>query len=271
MKNTPSISVIMPVYNAEKHIKQSIESVLSQTYESFEFIIIDDGSTDASCNIVRSFSDPRIKLYQQDHRGVADSLNKGIALSTTDIIARQDADDISHPERFEKQFDFLSINKDVGLLGTSANLINDKGDTIKSLDFPCDNDALQKYIKNANPFIHGSVFMRKKCLKSVGLYRQQFLLAQSYDMWLRLSERYEIANLSEKLYQYRVWDNAVSNKKAALFSLFCTIAIDLYNERNEKGIDLLMTGNNYEFYMKYGPMIIDTCGKSETFRWLKDS
>ena len=263
------VSVIMPVYNTEKYLKTSIDSILSQTYENIEFIIIDDGSTDNSINIVESYSDKRIRFYKQDNRGIAISLNKGISLAKGDFIARQDADDISNPFRIEKQMQLLIENKHIGLIGTCANLIDENGLVIKPLNFPGDNNSLQKYILTKNPFIHGSIIMRKECLKKVGLYREQFLLAQSYDMWLRISEKYEIMNIQESLYDYRIWNNCVSNKKAALFSLFSNIALELHKERMENQKDILMGENNYHFYEKYGEKIINETNKYEVFRWLK--
>jgi glycosyltransferase involved in cell wall biosynthesis len=269
--DTPLISVIMPVHNAEIYLKQSIESILGQSYTNFEFIIIDDGSNDSSYEIAKSYNDKRIKVVKQDQRGVAISLNKGISISNGEIIARQDADDISMFDRFEIQIKYLKEHPEVCLLGTIAQLIDKDGNFIKNLDFPVNNEKLQKYILEINPFIHGSLMIRKICLKQVGMYREQFLLAQSYDLWLRIAEKFEIANIPLYLYKYRVWDNAVSNEKAALFRLFSEIALECTYDRRAKGVDSLMTGNNYSFYEKYGKKIVDTYGEKEVFRWLKTS
>lgn len=269
MNENMLISVIMPVYNAELFLGEAIKSILNQTYKNFEFIIIDDGSTDKSYEIIRSYNDKRIIPYKQDNRGVAVTLNKGISLSSGDIIARQDADDISLHNRFEKQINYLQEHPDIYLLGTCAELVNEQDNKIRDLIFPCQNNDLQNIIKQKNPFIHGSIFIKRQALKEVGIYREQFLLAQSYDLWLRISEKFKIANLPEQLYHYRLWDKCVSNEKAALFDLFSEIAIELHKERMNNGRDILMSGNNYEFYNKYGKNIVKNFEKKELFRWLR--
>lgn len=265
------VSVIMPVFNSENYLAESIESILNQTYRNFEFIIIDDGSTDKSYNIMKSYQkkDSRIKVIKQDNRGVSITLNKCIAMTKGNIIARQDADDISAPERLKCQIDYLARHPEVGLLGTYAKLIDSEGKFIKDLTFSTTNSDLQKEIKKENPFVHGSVMYRREVIKEVGMYREQFLLAQSYDMWLRISEKYQVANLPEYLYKYRAWENGVSFEKAAMFSLFSRIALECAKERKESGVDVLMTGNNFNFYMKYGKDIVNSYQRKELFRWFQ--
>ena len=129
----PLITVLMPVFNAEKFLNIAINSVLDQTFSSFEFLIIDDGSTDNSVQIIRSYSDDRIRLIQnKTNEGISASLNKGVLLSTTELIARMDADDICYPERLEKQYNFFLNNTDCTLLSTSVREISKDGDPIKT-------------------------------------------------------------------------------------------------------------------------------------------
>ena len=260
----------MPVYNAERFLKKSIESILEQSYGNFEFIIIDDGSTDKSFQIIESYNDCRIKAYRQDHRGVTITLNKCIALSEGNILVRQDADDFSSEDRFKLQLDYLEENPNVYLLGSSSYLIDDKDRIIKQIAFPHDNGTLQQVLLKFNPFIHGSVMIKKDILKAVGLYREQFLLDQSYDLWLRISEKSMISNLPQFLYYYRVWDKSVSNEKAALHDLFSNIARELAVARRNTGKDILTSDNNYLFYNIYGKSIVDKCFEMEKFRLLRE-
>ena len=123
MKNDPKISVVMAVYNGEKYLREAIDSILNQTFKDFEFIIVNDGSTDRTREILESFIDPRIVLIHQEHMGLTKSLNRGIALAKGKYIARQDADDISMAERLEKQFNFLESHENVALLGTAGHII----------------------------------------------------------------------------------------------------------------------------------------------------
>lgn len=257
------VSVIMPVYNAEDHIRESIESVLNQTYSNFEFIIIDDGSTDSSLEIIKQYNDERIKVLEQDNRGVAISLNKGISISKGTLIARQDSDDISLPNRFEKQCEFMNANPNISLLGTYSQLIDEENNVIKSYTAPSENNKLRDLTFKKNPFIHGSVMIRKEILKKCGLYREQFLLSQDYDLWLRISEVGEISMLPDFLYKYRIWKNSVSSTKTALKRKFDDIARELAKERRKHGYDLLMKGNNYFFYESYGREIISSLNTKE--------
>ena len=267
----PALSVIMPTYNAERYLEKSIESVLGQTFENFEFIIIDDGSEDNSFQIAEKYAerDERIKLYKQMHCGVAITLNKGIAIAKADIIARQDADDISDKRRFEKQINYLSNHPEIYLLGTNAVLINEKDQVIRNLNFKSSNEELQKEIRDNNPFIHGSVMIRKDCFEKVGMYREQFILCQAYDMWLRISEQFQIGILDSKLYYYRVWDDAISYKGVALNNTIKEIIKKYAEQRRETGCDDLMK-NNFLFYKQHGQEIVEAFYKKDNYRWLSE-
>jgi glycosyltransferase involved in cell wall biosynthesis len=139
----PRISVVMSVYNGEKYLRQAIESILQQTYTDFEFIIIDDGSTDSSREIIQSYDDKRIRLViNEQNIGLTKSLNKGIRLAKGEFIARMDADDISLPQRFEKQVAYLDSHPEVGVLGTYANIIDHRGKIINNIIFPTEHETI---------------------------------------------------------------------------------------------------------------------------------
>ncbi|NMC36408.1 glycosyltransferase [Candidatus Beckwithbacteria bacterium] len=201
---TPIVSVIMPAFNAQDYIKEAIESILSQTFTNFEFIIIDDCSNDKTSQIIKSFHDSRIiYLKNPSQLGLAKSLNKGLHLAKGIYIARMDADDISDSKRFELQVKKMEEDKQLALLGTWFKMIDHSGKTITICQTPTDYKQIVTSLKTSNQFAHGSVMIRKKCLKKVGFY-QTNLLAEDYELWLRISKAYKVANLPKTLYSWRL-------------------------------------------------------------------
>ena len=200
---TPKISVIMPVYNGERFLRESIDSILNQTFTDFEFIIINDGSTDGTLDIIHSYADQRIRLVNNEtNLGIVACLNHGIELAQGEFIARMDADDISLPERFEKQIIYMNENPDVGVLG--GNIIefdiNRKKEKITSL--PIGDISIRWMMCFENPLRHPTIMMRKKLLNSVGRYKD-FKASEDYDLWQRISTVTKLANLNEVLLLYR--------------------------------------------------------------------
>ncbi len=205
------ISVILPMYNAERYIEESVQSILKQTYENFELIIIDDGSKDHSRALVKGINDRRIKYLYQSNSGMAASLNTGIESAKGEIIARQDADDISHPDRFEKQISFLTENPGCGLLGTWSNIFSDNSPGHAMHQHPTDNLLIKLFLLFDNPFVHSSVMIRKTVLDAVGNYDvNKSSLIQDYDLWSRVARNYTVANLPELLLDYRETEGGIS-------------------------------------------------------------
>jgi glycosyltransferase involved in cell wall biosynthesis len=206
------ISVLMPVYNCETYLRESIESILNQTFKDFEFLIIDDGSIDSSAEIIRSYSDPRIRLIQNEENiGITKSLNKGLNLAKGKYIARQDADDISMPERLEKQVNFLEAHSNIALISSSIQGIEESGKEVWIWKLPCDNNIIKEnLLKGLNQFSHPSSMFKKECIQKVGGYRQIFDAAEDYDLWLRIAEEYEVSNIEQILCRYRVRKEAIS-------------------------------------------------------------
>ncbi|MHA2284076.1 MAG: glycosyltransferase family 2 protein [Promethearchaeota archaeon] len=236
MTNDPKISVIMSVYNGENYLSEAVDSILNQTFKDFEFIIINDGSTDGTGAILESYNDPRIVLVNQEHIGLTKSLNKGIALAKGQYIARQDADDISLNKRLENQLEFLKKNKNVALLGTAAEIIDERGKYLQTIKFPCEHSSIQKEITNYNSFIHGSVVFKRQCFFELEGYREFFLTSQDYDLWLRFIEKFEVANLSNPLYKHRITLDSVTLKKTILQKKMGKFAKQLAKAR-KKGIN----------------------------------
>jgi len=236
--NTPKVSVVMSVYNSERYLLEAVESILRQTFTDFEFIIVDDGSTDGTWEILTSYAteDPRIVLIRNEKNiGLTQSLNKGLVLARGEYIARQDADDVSEPERLEKQVAYLEAYPLVGLVGTAYEIISGDGQLLTTVYPPTDNGALQERLLEGNCFCHGAVVFRRICLAHVGGYREAFRTAQDHDLWLRISEHFDLASLPDRLYRYRFHSTAVSVQQLELQVANDGLARDLARERRQNG------------------------------------
>ena len=195
----PKISVVMSVYNQAQYLKQSITSILNQAFVSFELIIINDASTDATLKILRQFKDGRIKLLlNRKHRGLAASLNRGIRHSRGEYIARMDADDIARPDRLKLQLHFLESHPAVVACGTGVDLINTQGQNIGRKTYP--QHITKSLLMRYNPLIHPTVMIRKAAC----IYNENLNGAEDYDLWLRLGSQRQLVNLRQTLLAYRV-------------------------------------------------------------------
>jgi glycosyltransferase involved in cell wall biosynthesis len=203
--HTPKITVLMPVYNGEKYLHESIESILNQSYVDFEFLIIDDASVDKSAEIVRLFDDPRICYLKNDRNlGLIGTLNKGLDIARGEYIARMDQDDISLPKRFAKQVAFLDRHPEIGVLGTAIQMIDSDGNSLESaLVFPDSPICIEWAMYFFCPIAHPTVFMRKNIAKEGGGYSPEAVHAEDYDFWVRLSKITRFSNLVETLLKLR--------------------------------------------------------------------
>jgi hypothetical protein len=211
----PVISVLMPVYNAVRFVADAIESVLAQTLKEFEFIIIDDGSTDGSTDLLRRFSgqDTRIRLVSRPNTGFVAALNEGLLLAHGRYVARMDADDISLPDRFAKQVAFLESHPDVAVVGGAIRFLTEDGLSTSGFNPPPSPASVRKALLHDSALAHPTVMMRREALAAVGNYRRAFLAAEDYDLWLRLSERYDLANLEDVVLHYRQHADQVSVRR----------------------------------------------------------
>lgn len=201
----PLVSVILPVYNGALYLREAVESILLQTYVNFELIIINDGSSDDSEEVIQSFHDHRIRYYQQENQGLSATLNRGIFLSGGDIIARQDQDDISLPARLDRQVKYLEAHPRCAMLGTWAEIWTENVRTDRVHQHPADNMTLQYALLFNNPFVHSSVMIRKEVFDRLGGYctdtcRQP---PEDYELWSRVSREFEVSNIPEILLIYR--------------------------------------------------------------------
>ena len=231
-KTSPQISVIMAVYNGQQFLREAMNSILGQTFVDFELIVIDDGSHDDTLAILDSYTDSRIIcITNETNIGQTASLNIGIERARGEFIARHDADDVSHPTRFAKQVSFLKEHTAVGLLGTSYRLIDDQGQVLEIERPPTKNSGIQKRLERGNCLCHGSVMMRRDCLDQAGQYRTAFRVTQDYELWLRMAEQCELANLDESLYDFRFHGASVSSNRRGLQLAYQCLALEIATQR----------------------------------------
>lgn len=213
---TPKISIIMAVYNGGEFLSDSILSILNQTYKDFEFIIINDGSTDNSLKIVEDLqkNDGRIKIINNaQNLGLTKSLNVGFFASKGEYIARLDAGDISLPERIEKQVEFLDENKNIGLVGAWMYIINTKGEVLREIKYPTGDKKLKKALINYNPFVHSSIMIRREILPKMNIYDEDYKYTQDYKLYFDLYPYIEFANIPITLVKYRKSPNSITSRK----------------------------------------------------------
>jgi len=209
------ISVVMPVYNGESHLKEAIDSILNQTYSDFEFLIINDGSTDGSEDIILSYQDDRIKyILNEANLGIVKTLNKGIVLASNKYIARMDADDISMPHRFERQLAYMEANPDIAACGSNIlKFYNDDLKQTKSSNVKTEEKELKIRAIFYTAFWHPTMLLRTKILKDHHLrYRLDYKYAQDKALWIDISKHGALTNVKEPLLYYRVHENQVSTK-----------------------------------------------------------
>ena len=214
----PKISVVMPVYNSEKYLPQAVESILTQTFADFEFLIVDDCSTDGTAQILADYAqrDPRIKVFHQQHNlGVAGALNVGCRQAQGELIARMDADDVSLPTRFETQVRFLDDNPEIVAVGSWVKVI-DADDRMSGMISPPTNSNVVRWkLITENCLIHPTVMFRRAEVAEQSFYKID-IPGQDYELWARLSLSYPLANLSEVLLYYRRWEGNVTSQRRHL-------------------------------------------------------
>ncbi len=194
----------MPAYNAAKYISEAIASVLDQTFTDFELLIINDGSTDETETIIRSFKDERIRLINQTNQGVSAALNMGLMNANAELIARFDADDICLPDRLRKQHDFMTTHPGYVLVGTDAAYIDKDGNPVFSFEYPAYTDeSIQALPVEVCPFSHTTVIYRKQAVISCGMYDMNAHSFEDHLLWQQLIKRGKVHNLKEVLVKVR--------------------------------------------------------------------
>jgi len=212
----PMVSVLMSVYNGERYLREAVESILDQTFSDFEFIIVDDCSTDSTPEILKEYAeqDKRIRLMRSTRRlGLTRSLNRGIQATCGRYLARQDADDISLPGRLALQVSFLEEHPEVGVLGTWVANIDERGQPTSIWQPPTSPTLVRWTMLFSNPLAHPSVMMRRSLVEGGMAYRPEILYGQDYDLWARLSVKTQLANLPEFLCLRRVHERMLTTQR----------------------------------------------------------
>ena len=216
MHKHPVISVIMPVYNAEPYLEEALESILAQTFGDFELILIDDGSTDGSVEILNRYAavQERIRLIRRPNTGLTKALNECLRLARGEFVARMDADDVCTPDRFEKQVAFMRANPETVLLGGAYDLVDAEGRHLRRVSQPLDDASLQRIcLSGLTPICHPLAMMRRGAVLKAGGYDETFLVAQDLDLWLRLGEIGKLANIPTSVLRFRLHESSVSESK----------------------------------------------------------
>ncbi|MCX6163630.1 MAG: glycosyltransferase [Ignavibacteriae bacterium] len=238
------ISIIMPVKNEEKYVFDSIQSVLSQTYENFELIIIDDGSTDKTIELIESIKDQRIRLFKKENSGLIDQLNFGLNEAKGEFIARMDADDLVSPDKLEMQIKYLMNNMDIHLVGTNFYFIDEKGEIIMQKILPENHKDIEFMMPFIDSVLHSSILTYKKVLIDSGGYDKEYFCAEDDELFLRLlSLGYKMYNIQKPLYKYRIVDRPYGYYETQKSNYYkCGIKY-LENQYKEK---------NGEYYLRLG-------------------
>lgn len=274
--SAPLISVILPVYNGGEYLAQAVESVLTQTFADFELIIINDGSTDNSWEIIQNYAreDGRIKAFAQANKGLVATLNRGLAKARGVYLARMDSDDICFAHRFAAQVEALEARPELGVLGGALALIDGKGRIVSKQTYPR-GKRLKERLLYGSLLCHPLAMGRTELFRSAGGYRAYYRHCEDYDLWLRLSRLTELDNLTDTLLFYRVHEANITNKHAAA-QIFGTLVAqgvylialrtgrDITEELAPPGVDTLeklpLTQDERKgLYLRLLPMYFRTC------------
>jgi glycosyltransferase involved in cell wall biosynthesis len=245
------VSVVMPVYNSEPFLKEAIDSVLAQSVRDFELILINDGSTDRSEEIIRSYSDPRIRYFFHSNAGVARTLNRGLSLAQGSYIWRHDADDISLPTKLEEELKLLQQNPDIVLCACQVAFMTERGKIAWNYRQPESSwfgnapfkEVTRQDFAPYSPITHGTVLARRDALLQLDGYRPEFITGEDLDLWLRLIHRHKAVVLNACLSLHRLSANSATKKHGWKNRFFRELSFTYYEQRCLGGIDDLQAGN----------------------------
>lgn len=269
MKQKP-VSVLMPVYNAEKYLDTAIGSILNQTFKDFEFIIIDDGSSDLSWQVVKSWSkkDPRIKPFRNKiNLRTTKTLNKGLKKARGKYIVRMDADDWSYPDRIARQYQFMEENTGIGVSGGTIEICDEKLKPINKRGYPKTDKEVREKIFRYSPFAHPSTIWRSGLLKKVGGYNENLPLSQDYELYFRIGKYSKFGNLNKTLLKLRTHNDSssiVKGKFQEQYTIYSRIKAFL-----ELGYNMTLTDKLYTFMQMMSMVVIPPKMKFWIFNFLR--
>lgn len=200
-----AIDVLVTVYNGERFLAQTLDSVLAQTFANWRLIVVDDQSTDSTAAILADYAarDPRITIVPGPHLGIAAAANAGLAHVTAPLLARLDGDDIALPERLQVQFDFMQRHADVLAVGSNVMLIDENNKRLHRRCAPVGSEKIHAILQTRNCMCHPSSMLRSDTVRKIGGYRAKFRNSLDYDLWLRIAEIGKIENIAQDLLLYR--------------------------------------------------------------------
>lgn len=237
------VSVVMCVHNGETWLRPAVESILGQSLSDFEFIVVDDGSTDGSADILRSYDDPRIRVIHQENRGLAGARNTGTLAATGDYVAYMDADDVSEPRRLEVQCGFLNAHPDTAAVGCSVCIIDEHGRPIFRQTAATGPERCRQRLLNGRFYNYGSALVvRREAVLGVGLFRTFFRQREDQDLMLRLAERGNLDNVEDVLYRYRINPVGLTHHDLRVGAYYRDLAFAFSQERRATGSDRLQRG-----------------------------
>lgn len=251
----PKVSVILPVYNAEDFIHEAIYSILDQTLREFEFIILNDGSTDNTDKIIRSFKDPRIRYFSRDNMGLSFTLNEMLDLAQSELIARMDADDISYPNRLLMQYNEFIKNPNLVLVGGNVNYINVQGLFIGRSLSPSSNKAVKEKLKKGNVIFHPTTMFKKNACIDSGKYSlvvEKYI--EDYLLWMSMLKHGEVKVLPDIVLSYRVHDGAISSEVPTALSELVSKICENKGAYKELSVDYarMISGDYVKVERKFG-------------------
>ena len=244
----PKVTVLMAVFNAEKYLNEAIESILNQTFSNLEFLIIYDKSQDKTLEILKSYSDPRLRIIENEERlGFVKSLNKGLSLAEGEFIARMDADDISLPKRLAIQLDYFDSHPFIDFVCSSISVMDETGCVIDYIADISSSDEIYYTLNFRNCIAHGSVMFRKSIIDLVGNYEES-CAAEDYNLWHRISKKYVIHKIDQPLYGWRTHKTSISSVNStrlreAAYGIFRANLINLLGRNVEGKLTRLVWDN----------------------------
>jgi glycosyltransferase involved in cell wall biosynthesis len=239
----PAISVLMPVYNAERYVAEAVESILVQSQDDLELLVVDDGSTDRSLTILRGFAerDARVRLSSRSNRGILETRNELLALARGEFVAIMDADDVALPGRLGTQHDYMLTNPTCVGVGSWVQTIDEEGQPLALWRFPVLHDEIDEAnLSSQQTILHSAFFARRAAMIGVGCYRQE--LCEDLDLFLRLAEVGRLANLPEALVKYRRHHESVTHTRPA--RLLEIAAETIEDARRRRGLDPAALGQD---------------------------
>jgi glycosyltransferase involved in cell wall biosynthesis len=272
---TPRVSLLLPVYNTQRYIAATVESILKQTFTDFEFIIIDDGSTDRSPDILRRYAqqDQRIRLICRENQGLVATLNEGLDLARADLLARIDADDLSHPDRLALQVQRFDLEPNLVLLGSCAKTIDDNGEVFGDYNVPLNHDDIEaRHLQGHSSIHHPAAMMRCSAVQNVGRYRN-LVPCEDFDLWLRLGEVGHIANLPQPLlYKRMLVSGGVVSGATRRNQVLQQIMLETWQRRNLPGQPVLPATkllSQADFYRQWGWMALKEKNRKASSRFAR--